>query len=44
MTIDDLQILLASIPDDTPMNRARRAEIIRQILQMSRETAKQGTK
>jgi hypothetical protein len=39
MSIDELEARLLQIPPTTPVNRARRAVIIREILRLAREQA-----
>lgn len=36
MTLEELEAKLVAIPADTPVNRARRAIIVRQILKLLR--------
>ena len=37
MTVEELEAKLITIPDDTPINRAIRAEIIKEINRLLRE-------
>lgn len=37
MTIEELEAKLITIPKNTPMNRAKRAAIIKEILRLMRE-------